>query len=214
MKPSNIPCVSQNRQTWVEGHEWLATDQLQPGHRLHLSDGRYATVHAAGLVRRTQHAHIGFAADDRANAGSGAGIVLDLSEGQIKQASEALALSLGPLELGDAYLTTVYNFEVQEFHTYYVGDIGVWVHNSDGCTPEVATRAAISKTDYLNACFSGDTHVHIKPVHIKGKSSIEMVDIRLIGVGDKVLSRCEITGEVAYKKVLQVFKHNAPHSFT
>ena len=27
---------------------------------------------------------------------------------------------------------TVYNFEVQDFHTYHVGRLGVWVHN-DGC---------------------------------------------------------------------------------
>jgi len=26
----------------------------------------------------------------------------------------------------------VYNLEVDEFHTYYVGELGVWVHN-DGC---------------------------------------------------------------------------------
>ncbi|WP_080574683.1 polymorphic toxin-type HINT domain-containing protein [Moraxella catarrhalis] len=27
---------------------------------------------------------------------------------------------------------TVYNFEVQDFHTYHIGEYGVWVHN-DGC---------------------------------------------------------------------------------
>ena len=27
--------------------------------------------------------------------------------------------------------TTVYNFQVEDFHTYYVGDNGVWVHNSN-----------------------------------------------------------------------------------
>ena len=30
--------------------------------------------------------------------------------------------------------TTVYNFQVEDFHTYYVGENGVWVHNK--CTPE------------------------------------------------------------------------------
>ncbi len=25
----------------------------------------------------------------------------------------------------------VYNFEVDEFHTYHVGEIGVWVHNAN-----------------------------------------------------------------------------------
>ena len=34
-----------------------------------------------------------------------------------------------------AHTTTVHNVEVEELHTYFVGDLGVWVHNSsDDCT--------------------------------------------------------------------------------
>lgn len=32
---------------------------------------------------------------------------------------------------------TVYNFEVQEFHTYHIGEYGVWVHNADCCEIDV-----------------------------------------------------------------------------
>ncbi|SPX81701.1 Protein of uncharacterised function (DUF1557) [Moraxella ovis] len=28
---------------------------------------------------------------------------------------------------------TVYNIEVDDFHTYHVGRLGVWVHNADCC---------------------------------------------------------------------------------
>lgn len=28
---------------------------------------------------------------------------------------------------------TVYNIEVDDFHTYHVGRLGVWVHNADYC---------------------------------------------------------------------------------
>ena len=28
-----------------------------------------------------------------------------------------------------AYKTAVYNFEVEDFHTYYVGEAGIWVHS-------------------------------------------------------------------------------------
>ncbi len=31
-------------------------------------------------------------------------------------------------------LVSVYNFQVEDFHTYFVGDCAVWVHND--CTPE------------------------------------------------------------------------------
>ncbi|WP_193777993.1 polymorphic toxin-type HINT domain-containing protein [Psychrobacter sp. FDAARGOS_221] len=28
---------------------------------------------------------------------------------------------------------TVYNFEVQDFSTYHIGKLGIWVHNADCC---------------------------------------------------------------------------------
>lgn len=33
----------------------------------------------------------------------------------------------------DGYLATVYGFEVEDYHTYFVGELGVWVHNT--CNP-------------------------------------------------------------------------------
>jgi len=35
------------------------------------------------------------------------------------------------------YCDYVYNIEVEDYHTYYVGNIGIWVHNTDGCFTEV-----------------------------------------------------------------------------
>ena len=37
---------------------------------------------------------------------------------------------------------TVYNFEVDDFHTYHIGEFGVWVHNADCCK---VTRANLEK---------------------------------------------------------------------
>ena len=34
---------------------------------------------------------------------------------------------------------TVFNFEVEEFHTYFVGNTGAWVHNNGQCGPDVGT---------------------------------------------------------------------------
>lgn len=35
-------------------------------------------------------------------------------------------------EMQDPYLKLpVYNLEVEDFHTYYVGEHGVWVHNEN-----------------------------------------------------------------------------------
>jgi len=30
-------------------------------------------------------------------------------------------------------LETVYNIEVEGFHTYHVGELGIWVHNANCC---------------------------------------------------------------------------------
>lgn len=40
--------------------------------------------------------------------------------------------------------TVVYNFQVEDFHTYYVGENGVWVHNSS-CTPAKKYLAEVDK---------------------------------------------------------------------
>ena len=129
-----------NHPFWVESPladdaHWMAAQSLQPGFVLQLADGRSAIVHASGLVRRTQYPDVGFAADDRA----GVGIVLDLRDGRVVLADAGRSLALDTLQLGEPYLTRVYNFEVEVFHTYYVGDAAVWVHNQN-CTELVADR--------------------------------------------------------------------------
>lgn len=39
----------------------------------------------------------------------------------------------------------MYNFQVEDFHTYYVGENGVWVHNSD-CVKKVESGETELKT--------------------------------------------------------------------
>jgi hypothetical protein len=191
-----------NHPFWVEeplahGEHWMATENLEPGFVLQLVDGRKAHVHAAGMIRCTQYEHIAFAADDR----SGIGIVLDIGDKHIKVADSTTSLNLGKLDLGQPYLTSVYNFAVDEFHTCYAGEAGVWVHNS-GCTPEGAINASLSKADSL--CFEEDTLVQT-PDGV-------MYEIKYLKVGDLVLSRCEKTGVQAYRRVVKKFEHQCDES--
>ncbi|HEY6529673.1 MAG TPA: polymorphic toxin-type HINT domain-containing protein [Cellvibrionaceae bacterium] len=194
-----------NHPFWVEaplaeGEHWLAAECLEPGFVVQLADGRPASVHAAGLIRRTQYTHLGVATDDRA----GVAIVLDLREKHIQLADETLLSDLDTMELGEAFLTPVYNFEVEEFHTYYVGNVGVWVHNTN-CPTDTIVKNAADNVALENQCFVDDTCVHIE--HFG--TGLNLRQIQFIEVGDKVLSRCETTGEMAYKRVLKVFEHYA-----
>jgi len=210
----NHPFWVENKQT-PDGQHWLATECLAPGMVLQLADGRKATVHANGLVRQTQHENIGFAGDDR----SGVGIVVDLSGRRIALASdETSARCQQPgqtLKLGDPWLTPVYNFEVEDLHTYYVGDSAVWVHNTNcAADPAAARQAAIADTmrnaELGGTCFDEDTSVHVEEKNIAG---VRLKSIRYLQVGDKVLSRCEKTGEMAYKRVTKVFEHGSARTY-
>lgn len=63
-----------------------------------------------------------------------------------------------------------------------------------------------------NACFAYETIVHSRRFSKeKNKYVVYYAEINHLRVGDEVLSRCEETGELAYKKVLKVFEHTTGH---
>ncbi len=114
-------------------------------------------------------------------------------------------------------------------------DAGVWVH-STGCRIEDAAASAdqaatlnsasqvppqLLNTKVETTCFDGDTAVLVRvddemPPGMRGyvATPVSYLDfgphsycnIEYIRPGAKVLSRCEATGEVAYKKVVNVFE--------
>lgn len=54
--------------------------------------------------------------------------------------------ALGSAHYGwDGYTFVTYNLEVEDFHTYFVGDEGVWVHNDGGAVCERVLRAFFEK---------------------------------------------------------------------
>ncbi|MCF2945589.1 polymorphic toxin-type HINT domain-containing protein, partial [Paenibacillus tarimensis] len=61
----------------------------------------------------------------------------ELQVGDKLQKADGSNLTIDKVEfvkLGEP--VTVYNFTVADFHTYYVTDIGIWVHNTNGCLPD------------------------------------------------------------------------------
>ncbi|WP_244244910.1 polymorphic toxin-type HINT domain-containing protein [Leptospira koniambonensis] len=55
----------------------------------------------------------------------------DLQSGDITLIASGETLEIESIEI-DNRQETVYNFEVEDFHTYFVGEVGIWVHNDDG----------------------------------------------------------------------------------
>lgn len=106
---------------------------------------------------------------------------------------------------------TVFNLEVEDFHTYYVGDLGIWVHNS-GCAGVAAgtcatarARDAAAREEGHSSCFAAGTLVHTKD-GLKPIEEIKVGDWVLSfpddqAPPDKVREECEYF----YKKVTQVF---------
>jgi hypothetical protein len=193
-----------NHPFWVETplvdtedgrQHWLAAECLEPCMTLQLADGRSAEVRSAAIIRRTQHEDIFFAGDERVDLAQ----VLCLRDGCLEVASSERVAQVGRLDLGDRYLTPVYNFEVEEFHTYYVGEVGVWVHNTN-CAEWTARKA--DRDAPRTECFPPDTYV------IAEES--QWFEIDRMGVGTKVLSRCEKTGKQEFKRITRVYEHMVP----
>jgi hypothetical protein len=115
---------------WVIGEGWTAASQLRgpwlTEHKLELFSGANATVYMNRPIYRTKQLGVGWFGDKD----SGEGAEYDFIN--MKGISSDALLDYDIEESDDPYLkTTVYNFEVADYHTYYVGEHGVWVHNAD-----------------------------------------------------------------------------------
>ncbi|MED1919519.1 polymorphic toxin-type HINT domain-containing protein, partial [Bacillus thuringiensis] len=64
--------------------------------------------------------------------GKGWMYVKDLKVGDLLVQSDGNTLKIDSIELLHKQVT-VYNMTVDEFHTYFVSDLGIWVHNTNGC---------------------------------------------------------------------------------
>lgn len=98
---------------------------------------------------------------------------------------------------------TVYNFEVDHFHTYFVAENNLLVHNTGKCVSKMAAEAAenIAKTwDDLAKfvhCFPGETLVKTE----NGYAAIEQLQ-----AGDVVIAYDAETGQNLSKKILEVYQ--------
>jgi hypothetical protein len=119
---------------------WIRADRLVYGAVVELANGELMRSSLVDPIWRTRTEGVGFIAPRDQESGD----VIDMRGATIKETfGEGLTADFfgvedfnfryGDEELIDkwAYKCPVYNFEVEDFHTYYVGEAGVWVHNTN-----------------------------------------------------------------------------------
>jgi hypothetical protein len=119
---------------WVEGEGWTAAENLvvdpSPlGHdssKLRLADESLGAFTEGHSVYRTSQPTVGWVGSPP-NTGAEIDFQTLLRVGDKRwYADKDIVESEEPY-----FKTTVYNIEVEDFHTYYVGKGGVWVHNAN-----------------------------------------------------------------------------------
>ncbi len=128
--------ATDNHPFWVENVGWTRADMLWPegDHQLRLSDGTVCGIFHCSQVYRTEAPHVGWILGGFGPCDSdGLGRTIDLRDGRVSIDYAYQNLVRNPLfDDGSFELlrVRVYNLEVDDFHTYYVGELGAWVHNT------------------------------------------------------------------------------------
>jgi hypothetical protein len=111
---------------WVKDAGWTQAGSLDPGCDVELHDGTVACVFRVCRILKTDTPDVGWTRDDSADKGP----TIDMRGGAVN-VSQTYSRNDSAVEIGEYFKTRVFNIEVDGFHTYYVGEAGVWVHNAD-----------------------------------------------------------------------------------
>ncbi len=142
-----------NGEKWYIGQDWIAVTGNHPfftkdkgwikaydlggkyssGEKVELANGDYASASLFNRILQTETPNLGWAPRDLGfgHAENG-GYSVELVAGELKVEGRSNAPELVLNDDGTAYRNitrTVYNFEVHDNHTYYVGESGLWAHN-------------------------------------------------------------------------------------
>ena len=128
---SHFVVATGNHPFWVEGIDWTLADQLKPQQRLRQGNGGFATVGGVKPIYRTGKSGIGWVTG--ANSLESRGTVFDYANYALASEEDKKRFVFLPEDIvnsDDPYIRVpVYNFEVEDFRTYYVGGkYGYWVH--------------------------------------------------------------------------------------
>ncbi|MBL8480856.1 MAG: Hint domain-containing protein [Rhodocyclaceae bacterium] len=124
---------------WVKGKGWRAVEKLKRTHPrtdLEIVEGVLSYVGGKSRLFRTDDPDVAWVPwSDKSYYLQGVGTryhvpTADLIEREVFIGIESVRRN-GRVKPEHLYTSTVYNIEVEDFHTYYVGEAGVWVHNKN-----------------------------------------------------------------------------------
>lgn len=126
--------VTPNHPLWVKGKGWVQVKNLNfDGDEFELCNGEYAGVVQVSPLYRSETEGVAWQEGifDETN-----GQLVDLRNGISGESDVFIhrACQASFVELWDEafyFRCSVYNFEVEDCHTYYVGTDGVWAHNTN-----------------------------------------------------------------------------------
>jgi hypothetical protein len=120
--------VTANHPFWVKDIGWTAAGSLISGLDLELRDGATACLFKVRRILKTDIPDVGWTRDDNDK-----GPTIDLRAGSIRvtETFAGDARNDSAIEIGEYFKTRVFDIEVDGLHTYYVGEVGLLVHNAD-----------------------------------------------------------------------------------
>jgi Pretoxin HINT domain len=113
---------------WVRDVGWTTAGNLECGHEFDTVDGRENVVVSVRYLFRTEMEDVGYTHDE----GRDKGPTIDLRNAAVRVSSSGEDVYNDFAFRHHARLhRRVFNIAVAETHTYFVGEIGVWVHNAN-----------------------------------------------------------------------------------
>ena len=141
---------------WLESKGWTSLQHLKFTDELEMADGELAVAAGTSLLYRTYEEGIaGYKFEPRDFDLIG---TIDLRNGQSGEFDSGTSPQVSQGYMGDNeddfefFKATVYNLEVEDCHSYYVGTRGIWVHNTSGGDhgiPSVGIRCAHPNLQHL-----------------------------------------------------------------
>ena len=143
IRAGSIICTP-NHPFWVETHGWTAAEDVadlfdennpQAGNRFRLADESLASVNNVAHLFFTNDPNYAFSGGMLAGSydASDLGYLINLKTGLVE--GKKIHHPIDEIRYGDHddpfQKLPVFNLEVEDFHTYYVGKYGIWVHNQN-----------------------------------------------------------------------------------